>query len=71
MSTEGITLITSANGTVIGANYYAYTPSKVGGWMFVTLFAGISLAHFVMVFPYKAAFFVPLIIGGISQSDPL
>lgn len=66
MSTEGITLIYSNNGTVIGANYYAYKPSVTAGWAFVGLFGVSTALHLGFIFRGKSAFFIPLIIGGIS-----
>lgn len=45
---------------------YPYHPSKVAGWAFVGLFAGSSAAHTILMFPYRSAFFIPMIIGGIS-----
>ncbi|KAI9685639.1 MAG: hypothetical protein M1820_010767 [Bogoriella megaspora] len=68
MSTEGISLIYSANGTVIDATYYAYTPSVLAAWTFVVLFAGATLVHFIFMFSMRSAFFIPLIIGGITEA---
>ena len=51
----------------IDITYFLYTPSKAAGWAFLVLFAGTTLAHFVLMFPYRAAFFIPLVIGGISK----
>ncbi|OCF42812.1 hypothetical protein I317_03414 [Kwoniella heveanensis CBS 569] len=68
MSTEGITLNYDENGNVISANYYAYTPSAAAGYAFVVLFGLTTLAHVVMMFPMKAGFFIPLIIGGLMEA---
>ncbi|KAI4728738.1 hypothetical protein E4T49_03520 [Aureobasidium sp. EXF-10728] len=68
MSTEGITLIYSNNGTVIGADYYAYTPSVTAGWAFVGLFGVSTVLHLGFMFRGKSVFFIPLIIGGIMET---
>lgn len=49
---------------------YAYHPSESAGWAFVALFAGSTVAHIVLMFPYRSAFFIPMIIGGISSFTP-
>lgn len=50
---------------------YPYHPSKAAGWAFVGLFAGSTAAHTILMFPYRSAFFIPMIIGGIStHSSP-
>jgi hypothetical protein len=63
-----VQLITASNGTVIGAHYYRYQPSEGAGWTYLVFFAGMTLAHFILMFPFRAAFFIPMIIGGISES---
>lgn len=50
----------------IDATYFLYKPSKPAGWTFVVLFAGVTLAHLILVLPFRSAFFIPLVIGGIS-----
>lgn len=58
---------TDPNGD-IHITYFLYTPSKPAAWTFVVLFAGATLAHFALMFPFRSAFFIPLVIGGISKS---
>lgn len=53
------------NGT-IHAVYYTYQRSIPAAWTFVFLFAIATITHLVLVFPFKAAYFLPLIIGGIN-----
>lgn len=59
---------TDADGNVTGAIYFLYNPSKPAAWTFVVLFAGATIVHFILMFPFRAAFFVPLVIGGISKA---
>jgi len=46
---------------------YAYHPSRPAGWTFVVLFGLATVVHLVMMFLYRAAFFIPFVIGGISE----
>ena len=48
--------------------YFLYNPSKAAGWAFLVLFGVATLAHFILMFPFRSAFFIPLIIGGLSES---
>ena len=49
-------------------NLYApYVPSKVAAYAYVALFAIGGLVHFILIFPFQAAFFLPLIIGCASK----
>lgn len=52
----------------INVTYFLYDPSKSAAWAFVVLFAAATIVHFVLMFPLRAAFFMPLVIGGISES---
>ncbi|KAF4632329.1 hypothetical protein G7Y89_g5807 [Cudoniella acicularis] len=44
-------------------NLYGYDPSKTAADAYVALFVLGGLAHFIFMFPYRAAFFIPLILG--------
>lgn len=48
--------------------FFPYTPSKEAGWAFVGLFGLASVAHVVYMFPMRAWYFIPLIVGGICKS---
>lgn len=49
----------------IHVEYYSYVPSAPAAWAFVVLFGITTVAHFFMMFPMRAAYFIPLILGGI------
>jgi hypothetical protein len=59
-----------SNGTAAGTVLYNYTPAQAPAWAFVSLFGASTVIHIVMMFPMRAAFFIPLIIGGICKSPP-
>ncbi|KAH8597387.1 RTA1 like protein-domain-containing protein [Bisporella sp. PMI_857] len=42
---------------------YPYTPNKAAAYVYVALFAITAIIHTIMMFPFRAAFFIPLIIG--------
>jgi hypothetical protein len=55
-----------SNSTVPGTadhNLYGYDPSKGAGYAYTVFFALVALAHFLLMFPLRAAFFIPLILG--------
>lgn len=51
-------------------NLYGYDPSKSAAYAYAALFALMGLVHFVLMFPLRAAFFIPLILGCASKSLP-
>lgn len=57
------------NGTQPWVEFYPYAPSKTAGYAFMALFGITTVAHFVVMFPYRAAYFLPLILGGICKSQ--
>lgn len=57
------------NGTDPWVEFYPYTPSRSAGYAFVAIFAILTIAHFALMFPYRAAYFIPLIIGGICKTS--
>ncbi|KAF5021889.1 hypothetical protein F66182_6080 [Fusarium sp. NRRL 66182] len=42
---------------------YPYSPAQPPAYAFVALFAVAGLVHFVLMFPYRSAFPIPMIIG--------
>lgn len=58
------------NGSAPYVDFYPYTPSATAGYAFMAIFGLATLVHFVMMFPYRAAYFIPLVIGGICASNP-
>lgn len=58
------------NGSDPYVDFYPYTPSATAGYAFMAIFGIATLVHFVMMFPYRAAYFIPLVIGGICASSP-
>jgi hypothetical protein len=59
------------NGTDPWVEFYPYTPSATAGYAFMGIFAVSTLAHIVLMFPFRAAYFIPLVLGGICMKiDP-
>ncbi|KAF7717116.1 Uncharacterized protein PECH_004472 [Penicillium ucsense] len=56
------------NGGPPWVEFYPYTPSASAGYAFVAIFGIVTVMHFVLMFPYRAAYFLPLVIGGICES---
>ncbi|KAE9374163.1 RTA1-domain-containing protein [Stipitochalara longipes BDJ] len=44
-------------------NLYGYEPSRTTAYAYMALFALSAFVHFIMMFPLRAAFFIPLILG--------
>jgi hypothetical protein len=42
---------------------YPYNPSQGAAYAFLAFFAMTGVAHFIMMFPYRSAFPIPMIIG--------
>ena len=53
------------NGTDPWVEFYPYTPSATAGYAFMGLFGVSTLVHIVLMFPFRAAYFIPLVLGGI------
>lgn len=53
------------NGSSPWVEFYPYDPSDSAGYAFVAIFGILTIAHFILMFPYRAASFIPLVIGGI------
>ena len=47
--------------------WITYTPSRGAAWAFLVMFAFASVGHFVLMCPYRASYFIPMVIGGISM----
>jgi hypothetical protein len=46
---------------------YPYNPSNIAGWVFVVIFGIGAVVHFVLMFPLRAWFFIPFILGCIGK----
>lgn len=55
------------NGTDPWVEFYPYTPSRAAGYAFMALFGISTIVHFVLMLPYRAAYFIPLILGGVCK----
>ncbi|KAL4913314.1 RTA1 like protein-domain-containing protein [Aspergillus aurantiobrunneus] len=55
------------NGSEPWVEFYPYNPSLTAGYAFMAIFGIATLAHFVLMFPYRAAYFIPFILGGICE----
>lgn len=58
------------NGSSPYVNFYPYTPSDTAGYAFMAMFGVTTLFHLVLMFPFRAAFFIPLVLGGVCTSPP-
>ncbi|EED17847.1 RTA1 domain protein, putative [Talaromyces stipitatus ATCC 10500] len=47
---------------------YPYNPSKTAGWVFVVIFGIGAAVHFVLMFPLRAWFFIPFILGCVGEA---
>jgi hypothetical protein len=56
------------NGSDPWVEFYPYTPSATAGYAFVAIFGISTIVHFVLMFPFRAAYFIPLILGGICMA---
>lgn len=55
------------NGTDPWVEFYPYTPSQTAGYAFMALFGIATVTHFILMMPYRAAYFIPLVLGGICK----
>jgi hypothetical protein len=58
------------NGSSPWVEFYPYTPSVTAGYAFMAIFGIATVIHIILIFPYHAAYFIPLILGGICPSTP-
>ncbi|CAI7616806.1 unnamed protein product [Penicillium viridicatum] len=56
------------NDTDPWVEFYPYTPSATAGYAFTGIFAVSTLVHIVLMFPFRAAYFIPLVLGGICET---
>ncbi|KAL4941960.1 hypothetical protein BDV06DRAFT_235693 [Aspergillus oleicola] len=56
------------NGSDPYVDFYPYNPSQSAGYAFMAIFGIATVAHFALMFPYKAAFFIPFVLGGICET---
>lgn len=49
---------------------YPYNPAQPPAFAFLALFGIASVTHFILMFPYRAAFPIPMIIGSGSKQSP-
>ncbi|KAK6812550.1 hypothetical protein RU639_011697 [Aspergillus parasiticus] len=55
-------------GSAPWVEFYPYNPSQTAGYAFMAIFGITTVAHIILMFPYKAAYFIPLILGGICET---
>ncbi|GFF51690.1 protein RTA1 [Aspergillus udagawae] len=56
------------NGSSPWVEFYPYTPSNTAGYAFMAIFGIATVVHIILMFPYRAAYFIPLVLGGICES---
>ncbi|KAF7160785.1 hypothetical protein CNMCM5623_006379 [Aspergillus felis] len=56
------------NGSSPWVEFYPYTPSNTAGYAFMAIFGIATVVHIVLMFPYHAVYFIPLILGGICET---
>lgn len=58
------------NGSDPYVDFYPYTPSATAGYAFLVIFGIATVVHLIMMFPFRAPYFVPLILGGVCMLPP-
>ncbi|KAL4928782.1 RTA1 domain-containing protein [Aspergillus undulatus] len=53
------------NGSSPWVEFYPYNPSLTAGYAFMAIFGIATVTHFVLMFPYRAAYFIPFVLGGV------
>ncbi|KAJ5713903.1 uncharacterized protein N7483_011084 [Penicillium malachiteum] len=56
------------NGSDPWVDFYPYTPSATAGYAFMGIFGVSTVVQIILMFPFRAAYFIPLIIGGICET---
>lgn len=66
---ESIQVNPNSNGTITSADLtlYQYDPSDVAAYVYMGLFGFCTAAHLVLIFSFRATYFVPFLIGGTSK----
>jgi hypothetical protein len=59
------------NGSDPVVEFYPYTPSATAGYAFMAIFGLATIIHIVLTVPFRAAYFLPLILGGICVFYPI
>ncbi|KAL4807882.1 RTA1 like protein-domain-containing protein [Aspergillus unguis] len=55
------------NGSSPWVDFYPYNPALTAGYTFMAIFALATITHLVLIFPYRAAYFIPFVLGGICE----
>ncbi|KAF7950083.1 hypothetical protein EAE96_007383 [Botrytis aclada] len=63
-----ITLIQNEAGNITGGVYFTYNPTEAGAYGFMGLFALLTLAHIIYMFPLRSWYFISFILGGICET---
>jgi hypothetical protein len=58
------------NGSSPYVDFYPYTPSATAGYAFVVIFGISTVVHIILTIPFRAAYFIPLVVGGICKNIP-
>ncbi|RHZ63637.1 RTA1 domain-containing protein [Aspergillus thermomutatus] len=56
------------NGSSPWVEFYPYAPSATAGYAFMAIFGIATVVHIILMFPYHAAYFIPLVLGGICET---
>ncbi|KAJ5689925.1 hypothetical protein N7462_004317 [Penicillium macrosclerotiorum] len=56
------------NGSSPWVEFYPYTPSATAGYAFMAIFGIATVVHLILTFPFRAAYFIPLLLGGICET---
>ncbi|KAJ6102874.1 hypothetical protein N7486_005301 [Penicillium sp. IBT 16267x] len=56
------------NGSDPYVDFYPYTPSATAGYAFVAIFGVSTIVHIILTIPFRDAYFIPLVLGGICES---
>ena len=56
------------NGGKPWVDFYPYTPSATAGYAFMAMFGVATVVHIVLAIPFRAAYFIPLILGGVCAN---
>jgi hypothetical protein len=59
------------NGSKPWVEFYPYTPSATAGYAFMAIFGIATVVHLVLMCPFRAAYFLPLVLGGVCTISPV
>ncbi|KAA8650354.1 RTA1 domain-containing protein [Aspergillus tanneri] len=57
------------NGSDPWVEFYPYNPSQTAGYAFMGIFGFATVIHLILMIPYRAAYFIALILGGICKRN--